>query len=74
MVSFRALLVSVATIAVAGVVGLPTTPGSLTTKSVDDTCTAQWGQCGGQGWTGSTCCAAGTTCQVSCTFYSQCLP
>ncbi|KAJ7104083.1 endoglucanase [Mycena belliarum] len=35
---------------------------------------AVWGQCGGQGWTGSTVCDAGSTCVVSNPFYSQCLP
>ncbi|KAJ7161508.1 cellobiohydrolase II [Mycena crocata] len=34
----------------------------------------EWGQCGGQGWTGSTTCVAGTTCTFSNDFYSQCLP
>ncbi|KAJ6513190.1 endoglucanase [Mycena sanguinolenta] len=33
-----------------------------------------WGQCGGQGWTGGTSCAAGSTCVVSNPYYSQCLP
>ncbi|PPR00869.1 hypothetical protein CVT24_000320 [Panaeolus cyanescens] len=36
-------------------------------------CSARWGQCGGQGWTGPTCCEAGTTCQVGNPWYSQCL-
>ncbi|KAI0682529.1 hypothetical protein C8T65DRAFT_624476 [Cerioporus squamosus] len=34
---------------------------------------AKYGQCGGQGWTGSTTCAAGTTCQKLNDYYSQCL-
>jgi hypothetical protein len=34
-------------------------------------CASLWGQCGGQGWTGATCCAQGT-CKVSNTWYSQC--
>ncbi|KAF8578407.1 glycoside hydrolase family 5 protein [Ramaria rubella] len=33
-----------------------------------------WGQCGGQGWTGSTTCATGSVCTVSNPYYSQCLP
>ncbi|PPR05310.1 hypothetical protein CVT26_011569 [Gymnopilus dilepis] len=33
-----------------------------------------WGQCGGQGWTGPTTCAAGSTCTFSNPYYSQCLP
>jgi len=34
---------------------------------------AQYGQCGGTGYTGSTTCAAGFTCTVSSEYYSQCL-
>ncbi|KAI0060552.1 hypothetical protein BV25DRAFT_1807045 [Artomyces pyxidatus] len=33
-----------------------------------------WGQCGGQGWTGSTSCISGYTCTYSNPYYSQCLP
>ncbi|KAB8298619.1 hypothetical protein EYC80_000798 [Monilinia laxa] len=35
---------------------------------------AVYGQCGGQGWTGATICASGSTCVVSNAYYSQCLP
>ncbi len=37
-------------------------------------CSPVWGQCGGTGWTGATCCAAGSTCTYSQPYYSQCLP
>ncbi|KAL4260404.1 WD40/YVTN repeat-like-containing domain superfamily protein [Pleurotus pulmonarius] len=33
-----------------------------------------FGQCGGEGWTGATVCASGSTCTVSSQRYSQCLP
>jgi len=33
----------------------------------------KYGQCGGIGWTGGTVCAAGSTCQKSNDWYSQCL-
>ncbi|GJE98727.1 carbohydrate-binding module family 1 protein [Phanerochaete sordida] len=33
----------------------------------------QWGQCGGQGWTGATTCPSGWVCTVSNQYYSQCL-
>ncbi|KAK7702187.1 hypothetical protein SLS64_009765 [Diaporthe eres] len=33
---------------------------------------AQWGQCGGTGWTGATTCASGFTCKVLNSYYSQC--
>lgn len=35
---------------------------------------AEWGQCGGIGYTGSTTCVSGTTCVYSNAWYSQCLP
>ncbi|KAH8083347.1 hypothetical protein BXZ70DRAFT_581676 [Cristinia sonorae] len=34
---------------------------------------SEWGQCGGQGWTGPTACPAGWGCVVSNQYYSQCL-
>ncbi|KAK3309214.1 glycoside hydrolase family 6 protein [Chaetomium strumarium] len=37
-------------------------------------CASQWGQCGGNGWTGPTCCASGSTCVKQNDWYSQCLP
>ncbi|KAK2056150.1 hypothetical protein LY76DRAFT_607183 [Colletotrichum caudatum] len=37
-------------------------------------CASLWGQCGGQSWTGPSCCAAGSVCTVSNPFYSQCIP
>lgn len=33
----------------------------------------QWGQCGGQGWTGATVCPDGWFCSVLNAYYSQCL-
>jgi hypothetical protein len=32
-----------------------------------------YGQCGGQGYTGSTTCAPGSTCYAQSIYYSQCL-
>ncbi|KAK6858506.1 exoglucanase 2 [Apiospora arundinis] len=37
-------------------------------------CGAAWSQCGGQGWSGSTCCASGYTCVKSNDYYFQCIP
>ncbi|KAI1308770.1 1, 4-beta cellobiohydrolase [Xylaria venustula] len=37
------------------------------------TCAAIYGQCGGTGWSGSTCCASGSSCVVVNDYYSQCL-
>nr|AGI55997.1 CBM1(TrCel6A)-AcGH5 fusion [synthetic construct] len=36
-------------------------------------CSSVWGQCGGQNWSGPTCCASGSTCVYSNDYYSQCL-
>ncbi|KFZ04060.1 hypothetical protein V502_10442 [Pseudogymnoascus sp. VKM F-4520 (FW-2644)] len=49
---------------------VPTTPGSTSTGKP---CGAIWTQCGGQGWTGVTCCQSGSTCKFSNDWYSQCL-
>jgi len=48
----------------------PTTTTTTTTMS----CAGIWGQCGGVGWTGPTCCIGGTTCMEKSEHYSQCLP
>ncbi|KAH0431025.1 hypothetical protein CcaCcLH18_07439 [Colletotrichum camelliae] len=37
-------------------------------------CGAAWTQCGGNGWTGATCCASGSNCVVTNEWYSQCIP
>jgi len=44
-----------------------------TTTGTGGPAVAKYGQCGGQGYTGSTTCVAGTTCTVSNQYYSQCL-
>ncbi|KAJ7630101.1 glycosyl hydrolases family 11-domain-containing protein [Mycena polygramma] len=52
----------------------PTSTTSTTPPSnTGGACAAHWGQCGGQGWTGATCCASGSTCQAANAYYSQCL-
>nr|CDS82533.1 glycoside hydrolase family 11 enzyme [uncultured eukaryote] len=55
-----------------------TTPGgSQPTTTAGNTgggnCAAKYGQCGGQGYTGATCCQSGSTCKYSNAWYSQCL-
>lgn len=37
-------------------------------------CAIAWGQCGGHGWGGATCCEQGCTCTASGGYYSQCKP
>ncbi|KAK0619615.1 glycosyl hydrolases family 11-domain-containing protein [Immersiella caudata] len=53
----------------------PTNPPPTTTQppSNGGNCAAKWGQCGGQGWNGPTCCQSGSTCRQSNQWYSQCL-
>jgi endo-1,4-beta-xylanase len=51
-----------------------TAPGQSTTApSNNGSCAAKWGQCGGIGFNGATCCQSGSTCQVGNAYYSQCL-
>ncbi|KZV95232.1 endo-1,4-B-xylanase B [Exidia glandulosa HHB12029] len=47
-------------------------PPTSTTAPPTANCAALYGQCGGQGWAGATCCAQGT-CKASNAYYSQCL-
>ncbi|KAJ2902252.1 putative glycosyl hydrolase family 11 [Zalerion maritima] len=50
-----------------------TTTSSTSTPSGGSggSCSAMWGQCGGQGWSGATCCSEGT-CNYLNDWYSQC--
>ncbi|KAJ2925433.1 hypothetical protein H1R20_g11726, partial [Candolleomyces eurysporus] len=36
-------------------------------------CAAKWQQCGGQGFSGPSCCESGSTCTVNNQWYSQCI-
>jgi endo-1,4-beta-xylanase len=45
--------------------------GGGTTPPPSGSCSAIWGQCGGQGWSGPTCCSSGT-CKAQNQWYSQC--
>ncbi|KAG8856418.1 hypothetical protein FRB96_006384, partial [Tulasnella sp. 330] len=51
----------------------PTTTTSTGSAPTGGCTTAKYGQCGGIGFSGCTTCAAGSTCQVSNPYYSQCL-
>ncbi|KAF2029440.1 hypothetical protein EK21DRAFT_101209 [Setomelanomma holmii] len=44
----------------------------VTPPSRSASCAALYGQCGGQGWEGGTCCSSGS-CKASNSYYSQCL-
>ncbi|KAK2602955.1 hypothetical protein N8I77_009449 [Diaporthe amygdali] len=50
-----------------------TTSSAPSSSAPGANCQAKYGQCGGQGWTGATCCASGSACTVSNQYYSQCL-
>jgi cellulase len=50
-----------------------TTKAPVTTTTAAGTCATKYAQCGGSGWQGPTCCAAGSTCTASGQYYSQCL-
>ncbi|UJR25708.1 hypothetical protein I4U23_007059 [Adineta vaga] len=47
-------------------------PASSTKASTQ--CSAVYGQCGGNGWTGPQQCCSGSSCVVKDSYYSQCLP
>ncbi|KJA25341.1 carbohydrate-binding module family 1 protein [Hypholoma sublateritium FD-334 SS-4] len=49
------------------------TPPTTPTTTANGATQTKYGQCGGLGFTGPTVCAAGSTCQVSNAYYSQCL-
>jgi cellulose 1,4-beta-cellobiosidase len=51
-----------------------TTSTSSTTTSTSSGGAQEWGQCGGQGWTGPTTCVSPYVCTYSNAYYSQCLP
>jgi len=65
--------------------GTPQTTTSITTSTTsistpsttsspnNPNCATKYAQCGGQGWSGSTCCQSGSTCSFSNEWYSQCL-
>jgi len=46
--------------------------GAATPSPTPSSCQALWGQCGGVGWTGPTCCVEGAYCHVVDTYYSGC--
>lgn len=53
--------------------GTPTSSaGSTGPTGPSGSCSALYGQCGGIGWNGPTCCSSGS-CKVSNSYYSQCL-
>lgn len=47
---------------------------SLVAISSQQSCQTTWGQCGGIGWTGSTCCSDGAACSELNSYYYQCIP
>jgi poly(3-hydroxybutyrate) depolymerase len=50
----------------------PTTTGGQPPQPTGN-CSPRWGQCGGEGWSGPTCCQSGSTCAAQNQWYSQCI-
>lgn len=50
-----------------------TTPTTTASSTPTGSCSPKYGQCGGQGWTGPTCCQSGSTCNSYGQYYSQCI-
>ncbi|KAG8816279.1 hypothetical protein FRC18_001084 [Serendipita sp. 400] len=84
MVSWNSLLVTCLTVAgvYADVVKRDTTlTGSTSSSSISpppastssSSCAVNWAQCGGQGFTGPTCCQGGWTCTYANPWFSHCL-
>ncbi|KAJ3207383.1 hypothetical protein HDU83_001953 [Entophlyctis luteolus] len=48
------------------------TTAKATSATANSSCSTKWGQCGGQGWTGPTCCVS-SVCTFGNAYYSQCL-
>eukprot|EP00928_Gymnodinium_smaydae_P087185 TRINITY_DN714_c0_g2_i13.p1 TRINITY_DN714_c0_g2~~TRINITY_DN714_c0_g2_i13.p1 ORF type:complete len:744 (+),score=41.11 TRINITY_DN714_c0_g2_i13:1344-3575(+) len=49
-----------------------TTTTTTTTTLSAEKCQRRWQQCGGKGWSGATCCEAGSECVAQGPWYSQC--
>lgn len=52
----------------------PPTPTPTPPPTPPSGCSIAYGQCGGIGFTGSTCCVSGYSCVYSNNYYSQCIP
>jgi len=52
---------------------VPVPTPTPTPTSNPGNCAARYGQCGGQGWSGATCCQSGSACQAVNQWYSQCV-
>ncbi|KAH6912210.1 fungal cellulose binding domain-containing protein [Coprinopsis sp. MPI-PUGE-AT-0042] len=48
-------------------------PTTVAPQPTGGNCAAKWAQCGGQGWSGPTCCQSGSTCTKSNDWYYQCI-
>jgi len=51
---------------------LQAAPAPAPTTTPSHSCAGVWDQCGGQDWTGPTCCETGHTCHFENPWYSQC--
>jgi hypothetical protein len=51
---------------------LAPTPPATPAETPSPDCAGQWQKCGGEGWSGLTCCAEGLRCEVVNQWHSQC--
>lgn len=77
MFTKRTLLAAPAVFALAAAAcSAETTPSESASSAsqASSSCEAAYAQCGGQGFTGATCCVSGYTCTYGNQWYSQCAP
>merc|ERR1712187_15729 len=63
-----------ATSAMATTIAATTSTAAPLATTPDGACAGPWEQCGGNGWTGTSCCVAGYTCNEVSEWHSQCDP
>lgn len=73
LASYRRAIIRVSTTSMTSMITSSTSSAPAVTTTAGANCAAKYGQCGGNGWTGATCCAAGSTCVFTNEWYSQCL-
>lgn len=52
---------------------VPVTPSPTPARETGE-CVSLWGKCGGNGWSGPSCCVDGSYCNVQTEWYHQCVP
>merc|ERR1740121_512584 len=52
---------------------VPVTPSPTPARETGE-CVSLWGKCGGNGWSGPSCCVDGSYCNVQSEWFHQCVP